>query len=69
MAKTMVLDKLDLRREENQRMIEGIGKAVRQALLQHKEAGNPIAVWEDGKVVWIPAEEIEVEEESENVRS
>ncbi|HPM22741.1 MAG TPA: hypothetical protein PLP66_02470 [Phycisphaerae bacterium] len=35
--------------------------AVRDALLQHKRAGNPIAVWEDGRVVWIPPEEIVVE--------
>lgn len=34
---------------------------VREALLQHKRAGNPIAVWEDGRVVWILAEEIVVE--------
>jgi len=32
--------------------------AVREAKLQHKRAGNPIAVWRDGKVVWIPPEEI-----------
>lgn len=35
-------------------------KAVREAVLQHKLLGNPIAVWRDGKVVWIPPEEIEV---------
>jgi hypothetical protein len=37
--------------------------AVRDALIQHKRAGNPIVVWEDGRVVWIPAEEIEIPEE------
>jgi hypothetical protein len=63
MAKTIESDKLKLRREENQRMIEGVGKAVKKALLEHKRAGNPIAVWEDGRVVWIPAEEIDVTEE------
>jgi hypothetical protein len=35
-------------------------RAVGHALLMHKRAGNPIAAWKDGKVVWIPAEEIEV---------
>jgi len=39
-----------------------LAKAVREALLQHKRAGNPIAVWRDGQVVWIPPEEIEVDE-------
>jgi len=40
-------------------------RAVRQALLQHKRAGNPVATWRDGKVVWIAPEEIEVSEERE----
>lgn len=35
-------------------------KAVREALLRHKLLGNPIAVCREGKVVWIPPEEIEV---------
>jgi hypothetical protein len=39
-----------------------IAKAVREAVLQHKRAGNPIAVWQDGRVVWIPPEEIVVDE-------
>jgi hypothetical protein len=33
-------------------------KAVRAALIDHKQAGNPVAVWRDGKVVIIPPEEI-----------
>lgn len=37
-------------------------EAVRHALLTHKRAGHPVASWEDGKVVIIPAEEIQVEE-------
>ena len=39
-----------------------MSEAVRHALLTHKRAGHPIASWKDGKVVIIPAEEIEVEE-------
>ncbi len=35
-------------------------KAVTQALIRHKRLGTPIVVWRDGKVVWIPAEEIEI---------
>lgn len=37
-----------------------VRKAVREAVLRHKLLGNPIAVWRDGEVVWIPPEEIEV---------
>jgi hypothetical protein len=39
-------------------------RAVNHALLMHKRAGNPIAAWKDGKVVWIPAEEIEVQNDT-----
>jgi hypothetical protein len=41
--------------------IEGaVQKAVQDALRMHKRAGNPIAVWRDGKVVWLPPDEIPV---------
>ena len=43
-------------------MLRALRRAVRHALIEHKRAGNPIASWKDGKVVIIPAEEIEVEE-------
>ena len=32
--------------------------AVREALRDHKLAGNPVAVWRNGRVEWIPPEEI-----------
>ena len=35
-----------------------INSAIREAVLQHKRAGNPIAVWSRGKVVWIEPEDI-----------
>jgi hypothetical protein len=35
--------------------------AVREALLRHKQAGNPIAVWRDGRVEWIQPEDIPVD--------
>jgi hypothetical protein len=37
---------------------------TREVLLDHKRAGNPIAVSENGRVVIIPPEEIEVDEVS-----
>ena len=60
MAKLAQLDVRALQDKEDMEIMEGVAGAVRNALLQHKRAGNPIAVWEDGKVVWIPAEEIDV---------
>ncbi|HLH23494.1 MAG TPA: hypothetical protein VK066_13315 [Chloroflexota bacterium] len=37
---------------------EAIRQAIREALLGHKRAGNPVAVWRDDQVVWIPPEDI-----------
>jgi hypothetical protein len=42
-------------------ILAAIERGARDALLQHKRAGTPIAVWRDGQVVWIPPEEIEVD--------
>ncbi len=45
-------------------LLEGtaIQRAQRESWIKtldrHKRLGNPIVVWRDGKVVWIPAEEI-----------
>lgn len=37
-----------------------IDEAAREAMLFHKRMGNPIASWQDGKVVWIAPEDIPV---------
>jgi hypothetical protein len=36
-------------------------RAVRRAVWEHKQLGYPICTWRDGRVVWIPPEEIDVE--------
>ena len=38
-------------------------RAVRNALLHHKRAGNAVAEWRDGRVVWLDPEDIPVEGE------
>ena len=43
---------------------EALQKAVKEALLLHKKAGNPIASWEDGKIIWIQPEDIPVEDKT-----
>src|SRR2546430_322892 len=35
-----------------------IRKAVREAVLAHARAGQPVATWRDGKVVWLQPAEI-----------
>ena len=43
------------------RIERALAKAVREALLRHKLAGNPVAVWRDGKVIWVAAADIAVD--------
>ena len=44
------------------RILAEMQLAVREALLQHKRAGNPIAVWRNDRVEWIQPEDIPVED-------
>jgi hypothetical protein len=37
-----------------------IQAGINAALLKHKQSGNPICVWRDGKVVWIAPENIKI---------
>jgi hypothetical protein len=52
-------------------MLDGtaIQRALRQSWIEtldrHKRLGNPVVVWRDGQVVWIPAEEIQTPDVSE----
>jgi hypothetical protein len=39
-----------------------IRESVREALLMHKRLGLPVVTWQDGKVAWIPADQIPVED-------
>ena len=39
-------------------------RAVREALLKHKQAGNPVAIERDGKLVILQPDEIEIEPET-----
>ena len=41
-------------------VIEAMDLAVREAVARHKALGQSIVVWRDGKVVVVPAEEIEI---------
>jgi hypothetical protein len=39
-------------------ILAAIRRGVREAVLTHAQAGQSVATWENGKVVWIPPEEI-----------
>lgn len=46
-----------------EKILDAMGRGIRKALLEHKRAGNPVAIWRDGAVVWLAPEEIPVSEE------
>lgn len=45
---------------DNERLLQAMEQAVRETVREHKLLGQPIVVWRDGQVVWVPPEEIEV---------
>ncbi len=47
----------------NEKIEFGVRRGVARALAEHKKAGRSIVIWRDGKVVQIPPEDIEVDEE------
>jgi hypothetical protein len=46
---------------DHSRILDALRQAVQKALLNHKRAGNPVAVWQNERVVWVPADEIPVD--------
>ena len=44
--------------EDVPRILKAMREAVREALLRHKRLGNPVAVWHEGRVVWLAPEDI-----------
>jgi hypothetical protein len=53
-------DRIDEALADKESIKAVVAAAVREAVLKHKLAGNPIVGMRDGKMVWIPPEEIEV---------
>ncbi len=41
---------------------QALKEAVAEAIAEHKRKGIPIAIWRNGKVLRIPADQIEVRE-------
>ena len=45
---------------DKEKITAAVVSAVREAVLRHKQAGNPIVVMKDGKMVWLQPDEIEL---------
>jgi hypothetical protein len=54
------LTDLDPILSDSDRIERAVQRAVQEALRMHKRAGNRVAVWRDGQVVWLTPEEIPV---------
>ena len=63
MAHAATQTDIEARWRDREGMEAAMNRAIRQALLRHKRLGESIAVWRDGRVVIVPPEEIEVDEE------
>ena len=48
---------------------EALKKAVADAIADHKRFGDSIVIWRDGKVVKIPADQIEIREDQAEYES
>ncbi len=46
-----------------EQIMDALNRGVNAALLEHKRAGIPIVVWQDGTIKHIPADEIVVPDE------
>ena len=45
--------------EEGHLIDEALKKGTREAILRHKQAGLPIAIYRDGKTVWVQPEDLD----------
>jgi hypothetical protein len=45
---------------DKDKITQALTRGVHDALLKHKQAGNPVVVWHDGKMVWLKPEDIPV---------
>lgn len=44
--------------QDTDKVTQVLQSSIKRALLQHKQAGNPVCEWRDGKVVWVSPENI-----------
>jgi len=51
--------------EDGREIDEALREAARDARRFHKAIGNPMATWQNGRVVWVRPEDIDIDDESE----
>lgn len=53
-------DKISRIMNDPQKVREIIQSGINDALLKHKQAGNPVCGWKNGKVFWVQPEDIKI---------
>ena len=48
------------------RIERALRAAVRDALQRHKRDGDPVAVWREGRVVWLSPDQIPISDDESN---
>ena len=43
---------------DGRKIDDAVRSGVREAILRHKRAGVPVAVWRNGQAVWVPADQV-----------
>ena len=56
-------DKISRIFNDESTVTNAIQAGINAALLKHKQLGQPICVWREGKVVWIAPENIKLEKQ------
>lgn len=56
------------RADDIPRIEQALRQAVQDALRLHRLHGNSVAVWRNGRVEWVPPEQIPVEESGRHER-
>lgn len=54
--------------EDLPRILQALRKGTRQAMERHRQAGVPVAVWQDSAVVWLDPAEIPIDEDDSEPR-
>ena len=63
MSNSELSDEIGQRFADDEALARAVRRAVREAVLVHKQAGNSVAAWRDGRVVLLPPDEVVVPEE------
>ena len=51
--------------EDGRAIDEALREAARDARRLHKALGNPMATWQNGRVVWVQPEDIDIDDDSD----